>query len=180
MKKKQYTKVVTKGSDTETGTFYFSDRKCTILHREDGPAIEYADGDKAWYLNGKMHRTDGPAVEYTSGTECWYIDGKRHRLDCPAIEDADGSTMWFQHGKMHRVGGPATELPCGYKAWWLNGDRHRVDGPAIEDPADGITAWFINGNELTETEFNECVNGVPRKLTMTELEAIVGYKFECE
>ena len=22
------------------------------LHREDGPAIEYADGDKYWYING--------------------------------------------------------------------------------------------------------------------------------
>ena len=23
------------------------------LHREDGPAIEWADGDKSWFLNGK-------------------------------------------------------------------------------------------------------------------------------
>jgi hypothetical protein len=23
------------------------------LHRTDGPAIEYADGDKSWYLNGQ-------------------------------------------------------------------------------------------------------------------------------
>jgi len=22
------------------------------LHREDGPAIEFANGDKSWYLNG--------------------------------------------------------------------------------------------------------------------------------
>ena len=25
------------------------------LHRTDGPAIEYADGSKEWYLNGKRH-----------------------------------------------------------------------------------------------------------------------------
>jgi hypothetical protein len=25
------------------------------LHRTDGPAIERADGDKFWYLNGQMH-----------------------------------------------------------------------------------------------------------------------------
>jgi hypothetical protein len=24
-----------------------------VWHRTDGPAIEYADGDKSWYLNGK-------------------------------------------------------------------------------------------------------------------------------
>jgi hypothetical protein len=33
--------------------FYYSDREMKILHREDGPAIEYANGAKSWYLNGK-------------------------------------------------------------------------------------------------------------------------------
>ena len=37
------------------------------LHREDGPACEYANGDKHWYLNGKRHREDGPAREYVNG-----------------------------------------------------------------------------------------------------------------
>jgi len=47
------------------------------LHREDGPAIEYADGDKSWwYLNGKLHREDGPAIEYASGSKYWYLNGK--------------------------------------------------------------------------------------------------------
>jgi hypothetical protein len=27
-------------------------------HREDGPAIEYADGDKYWYINGKYFSKD--------------------------------------------------------------------------------------------------------------------------
>ena len=46
------------------------------LHREDGPAIEYADGTKEWWLNGKLHRTDGPAVEYADGTKKWYLNGE--------------------------------------------------------------------------------------------------------
>jgi hypothetical protein len=46
------------------------------LHREDGPAIEYADGDKFWYLNDKLHREDGPAIEYTKGYKSWYLNGK--------------------------------------------------------------------------------------------------------
>ena len=44
------------------------------LHREDGPAIEYAEGNKWWYLNGKLHREDGPAVEYADGTKFWFIN----------------------------------------------------------------------------------------------------------
>ena len=45
------------------------------LHREDGPAVEYANGDKIWYLNGKRHREDGPAIEYASGDKFWYLNG---------------------------------------------------------------------------------------------------------
>ena len=43
------------------------------LHREDGPAIEYANDDKFWYKNGMMHREDGPAIVYSSGTIQWYF-----------------------------------------------------------------------------------------------------------
>jgi hypothetical protein len=46
-----------------------------LLHRLDGPAIEYADGSKDWYQNGKLHRTDGPAVEYADGTKEYWIEG---------------------------------------------------------------------------------------------------------
>ena len=35
------------------------------LHREAGPAIEWSDGEKEWYVNGILHRIDGPAVEYS-------------------------------------------------------------------------------------------------------------------
>jgi hypothetical protein len=47
------------------------------LHREDGPAREWSDGDKYWYINGQRHREDGPAVEYSVGNEkCfkWYLN----------------------------------------------------------------------------------------------------------
>jgi hypothetical protein len=65
------------------------------LHRENGPAIEYANGSKCWYLNGKRHRGDGPAVENVNGYKAWYIDGKRHRENGPAIEYADGDKDWY-------------------------------------------------------------------------------------
>jgi hypothetical protein len=70
----------------------------TIHHREDGPAVEYPDGDKSWYINGKLHREDGPAVEYADGGKAWFIDGKRHREDGPAIEFANGRKAWYIDG----------------------------------------------------------------------------------
>jgi hypothetical protein len=47
-------------------------------HREDGPAIEWIDGDKEWHRNGKLHREDGPAVEFNDGFKGfkgWYLNG---------------------------------------------------------------------------------------------------------
>ena len=56
---------------------HYSDRNMEILHREDGPAIEYADGDKEWWINGKLHREDGPAIEDADGYKAWWINGKQ-------------------------------------------------------------------------------------------------------
>ena len=78
---------------------YYSDREMTIHHREDGPAVEYVDGDKVWYLNGKSHREDGPAVEYVDGYKAWHLNGKLHREDGPAIEYADGFKRWYLNDK---------------------------------------------------------------------------------
>jgi hypothetical protein len=85
--------------NTDGDKFYHSDREMKIFHREDGPAIEYANGYKAWYLNGKRHREDGPAIEYASGSKAWWLNGKRHREDGPAIEYASGSKEWYLNGK---------------------------------------------------------------------------------
>lgn len=43
-------------------------------HREDGPAVEYNDGGKEWWVNGKLHREDGPAVEHKSGYDKYYFN----------------------------------------------------------------------------------------------------------
>jgi hypothetical protein len=78
---------------------YFSDRNMKIRHREDGPAVEFADGYKEWYINGKYHREDGPAFEYVDGSKEWFINGKCHREDGPAVEYANGSKEWYINGK---------------------------------------------------------------------------------
>jgi hypothetical protein len=60
----------------ELGTkFYRKDKAMTILHREDGPAVEGYNGYKAWYINGKRHREDGPAVKWNDGIVNWYLNG---------------------------------------------------------------------------------------------------------
>ena len=134
--KTQYIKINEVGD-----TFYYSDKEMNILHREDGPTIEWADGSKSWHLNGECHREDGPAIEWPNGSKEWYLNGHPHREDGPAIERADG-----------------------YKSWYLNGRPHREDGPAIEWP-NGSKEWWLNGERLTEKEFNKrkepssCCNG---------------------
>lgn len=80
-----------------------------IHHREDGPAIEFANGDKLWCLNGRLHRVGGPAVENINGTKEWAVNGKTHREDGPAIE--------YSHG---------------HKEWWLN-DRYCSGVTSQED-----------------------------------------------
>ena len=59
----------------------------------------YDSGTKWWFLNNKLHREDGPALEWASGSKCWYLNGERHREDGPACEWSDGSKAWYLNGK---------------------------------------------------------------------------------
>jgi hypothetical protein len=64
---------------TKTGSygdkFYYKDPGMTIIHRADGPAIEWVGGNKSWYVNDRLHRLDGPAVEHVRGDKTWYVNG---------------------------------------------------------------------------------------------------------
>ena len=80
--------------DLDTKYWYLNDK----LHREDGPAIEWFNGDKAWCLNDRLHREDGPAIEFFNGDKYWYLNGKLHRTDGPAVEHTNGSKSWFLNG----------------------------------------------------------------------------------
>lgn len=75
------------------------------LHRESGPAVEYSNGQKEWWLNNQRHREDGPAVEFKCGTKHWYKNGLRHREDGPAVELPDGKRFWYKNGKRYREDG---------------------------------------------------------------------------
>ena len=56
------------------------------LHRLDGPAAEWANGTKEWFLNGVLHRVDGPAIEYLDGQKDWFING----------EEFSSQEAWFK------------------------------------------------------------------------------------
>jgi len=45
------------------------------FHRENGPAIVYANGTKKWFINDELHREDGPAIEWNDGGKEWWIKG---------------------------------------------------------------------------------------------------------
>lgn len=101
------------------------------FHREDGPAVEYANGTKFWCLNGRYYREDGPAVEWASGRREWYLNGIRHRDDGPAVinrlvgggggaTNDDGDEYWYRNGLCHREDGPAVKRDNGIIEWWLN------------------------------------------------------------
>lgn len=58
---------------------YYKDEHSKILHREDGPALEYLNGKKYWFIDGKIHREDGPAIEWIYNnwvSESYYLNNE--------------------------------------------------------------------------------------------------------
>ena len=52
----------------------YTKAKEPIFYREDGPAVELADGNRCWCIDNKLHREDGPATENSKGEKRWYIE----------------------------------------------------------------------------------------------------------
>jgi hypothetical protein len=59
---------------TLAGKYHYKDEDMKVLHREDGPAIEFNDGGREWMIDGKLHRTNGPAV-------IWVVKGEPDYLE---------------------------------------------------------------------------------------------------
>ena len=81
-----------------------------------------------YYDNNLIHREDGPAIEWNNGSSHWYLHDMLHRIDGPAIELAApylGYTVkkWSINGKWHREDGPAVEWGTGYKEWWIDNQQ---------------------------------------------------------
>ena len=111
----------------------------------------YPNGDKVWSLNGKLHREDGPAVEWANGRKEWFLNGKLHREDGPAIEYANGRKEWFLNGKLHREDGPASEWANGTKVWYL--DDEKADPETIVDLWLAKNIYCFYNRETNSLEF---------------------------
>ena len=86
-------------------------------------SVEWPDGAKFWYKEGKYHRLDGPAIEWADGDKQWLIEGNLHREDGPAIEHLNGTKYWYKDGDRHREDGPACEYADGEKDWWIENKK---------------------------------------------------------
>ena len=83
----------------------------------DKPTMKVDDnGNKFWHLNGEIHREDGPAIEYANGNKFWLLNDKLHREGGPALEWADGDKFWYLNGELQAI-----EWTDGSKSWYLNG-----------------------------------------------------------
>lgn len=49
------------------------------------PHIVNSFGTKWWYKEGYIHREDGPAIEYANGSKKWYYEGEH--IDCSSQEE---------------------------------------------------------------------------------------------
>jgi hypothetical protein len=81
-----------------TQRWYLNDK----LHRTDGPAAIYADGDHYWCLNNTVHRTDGPAVIYANGGQLWYLNNVEYSFDewleLSCISDEEAVMLKLKYG----------------------------------------------------------------------------------
>ena len=92
----------------------------------DGPSDVgkgYNNRRTEWRLNGKLHRKDGPAVEWANGNKWWYLNGKRHREDGPALEGFYGHEEYWFKGSQHRKDGPAVVHADGHEEYWIDGKK---------------------------------------------------------
>ena len=54
-------------------------------------------GTIKYRLDGKLHRDDGPAVMFAEGGLVWHNHGSYHRLDGPSII-AESQLWWYLYG----------------------------------------------------------------------------------
>ena len=86
------------------------------LHRDGGlPAIEYSDGGKQWWVNGKRHRDGGlPAIDFSDGTKSWWVNG---------TEVSEEQAKFIHRIKMKRI----------KRYYWKWYDiTYRIDKPAFK------------------------------------------------
>lgn len=138
------------GGNCEIGVNYFAwlHETSRVFHRENGPAVESADGMvDMWFVKGaRTYEMEGTMLKrpFKGLTREWFVDGKHHRVDGPAVVCEDGGYMWWMNGERQRApdGGPAGKYSNGsykweykgapwydgrlFKWWWLFKQKHSL------------------------------------------------------
>lgn len=60
--------------------YYYFNETCASLHRIDGPAIEFKNGESHWYQFNERHRMDGPAI-ISGAFKQWWLNGKQFETE---------------------------------------------------------------------------------------------------
>ena len=82
--------MIRKETDSAGNTFYYNEKD--QYHREDGPAVEYKEY-KYWLINVVRHRINGPAIEWSNIDKSYYIMDKEYSYkEWLAIKDF--SLLW--------------------------------------------------------------------------------------
>ena len=81
-----------KETDCYGDIYYYND--LNQYHREDGPAIELANGTKYWYRNYQLHREDGPACEYADGKKEYWILGIQYKTNKDYLQRLKLKSFW--------------------------------------------------------------------------------------
>ena len=120
-------------------------------------------GTKRYWKDGMVHRDDGPAVEYANGDLGFFQKGVCHRIGGPAfISVSEGRQEWWHEGKLHRANGPAIVWDNGHQEWYFGGKKHRTDGPAITK-TNGLKEFWIHGKQTTEDKMADQKMGDPKQ-----------------
>ena len=69
---------------------------------QESVMVEWMNGTRMWYANGKLHRIDGPAIEWANGAREWYEDGLRGRMNGPALVCANGNKLWTRRDLFYK------------------------------------------------------------------------------
>lgn len=68
----------------------------------DIECITASNGDILWYLNGVLHSIDAPAVEWADGSREWWLNGRCYAfkiwLDLTPLDDEQKLLLKLQYG----------------------------------------------------------------------------------
>jgi hypothetical protein len=161
----------------KNGDKYWESKEGYLHRGNDKPAIEFIDGGKEWFIDGKFIKRNYDKNFYKTHevyndkffdyygdeikTKTAQLKRVLDELNKPTEILSNGTKIWRnKEGQKHRGNDkPAIEWSDGKKSWYINGELHRDnDKPAVEY-ADGGKIWYIDGKFIKRNyDNNDVIN----------------------